>query len=182
MSGLSAIVGIVVGLGVVGAGLAFAANHVTSWSAHREVVVVPAPGGSLVGAASLYDSLSRGQVVATAEVIYGQARWHSDTPGVTITSGAITPSAVVRVTATGDDRGEVVRAVVDVTTGATAEVNRTLAPYRAVILDTGTPTATQTGLGRATLAIVAALAGLLAGLVAAGAVQWLGRSRRHDGR
>lgn len=175
---LPLLVGLLVGLLVAGAGVVYANGHPATWSTHREVVIVPRSGAELSEAASLYDSLSRGQVVATAAQIYGQARWHPETPDVTVTAGDIPPSAVVQVTASGADRSSVSTTVDAVIASATPEVNRALTPYRAVTLADSAPSPEQVGLGRNALLVVALLAGLLAGVLGAGAVRRLTGRRR----
>lgn len=160
--------GIGVALVVLIAGLGYVATRAESWSAHRNIVVVPATT-ELAQAASLYDSLSRGQVVATAAELYGQSRWHRDHPEVTVVSGNLPPSAVIQVTVSGADPAVVQETLTAVVANATPEVNTLLRPYHAVVLETDPPVAHETGLGRGGLGMVVVLAALLAGATAAGA-------------
>ena len=169
---------LVVALIVAGTGLILTSQHSTTWSTHREVVIAPGMHTNLDQAAALYDSLSRGQVVATASEIFAQPRWHADAQGVTVTAGAIPPSAVVQVTATGTDARLVATTVDEVISSATAEVNATLAPYAVVTLGDGRAEPQPVGLSRAVLSAVAVLAGLLAGALTAGGVARLRGSRR----
>ena len=165
---MSVLIGIVLGVLVAGAGLAYAAAHTPTWSVQRDVVVVPASSTDVSDAAALYDSLSRGQVGATVAEIYGEPRWHTDTPGVTVVAGVVPPSAVVQITASGPNRAAVSRALDEVIASGTRDVNATVAPYRAVVLTKEAPAPTTTGPGRGVLSAVAILAALLAGVLATG--------------
>lgn len=171
------VVGVCAALMVAVAGLSYVLTRPVSWSAHRNVVVVPATT-DLHQAASLYDSLSRGQVVATAAELYGESRWHPDTPEVTVTAGSLPPSAVVQITATGGDKAAVEATVQAVVANATAEVNTILRPYQAVVIQTDPPIAHQTGLGRTSLGAVVLMAALLGGVAAAGLAFRLPRRAR----
>lgn len=172
------VTGVVVAVVAAVAGLFLAISHETTWSTHREVVVVPRADTGLDQAASLFDSLSRGQVVATAAEIYGQTRWHADAPGVTVTAGAVPPSAVIKITATGSDEAQVQATLEHVITAATDEVNSTLTPYRTVPLGDHASPPQVVGPSRAVLAAVAILGAVLAGVLAAGVVTRLRRPRQ----
>lgn len=171
------LIGIILGVLVAGWGVALAAVQPPTWSTHREVVVVPRPDIEVNGAAALYESLSRGQVVATAAEIYGQVRWHPNTPGVTVTAGAVAPSSVIRITSSGTDRAAVVRALDEVVGAGTKGVNTTVSPYRAVVLSAVTPAPVATGPSRVLLVGVALLAGVLVGVLATGFSRLLARRR-----
>lgn len=168
--------GLLVALCVLIVGIGYVLSTPISWSAHRDVVIVPG-STDVTEAASLYDSLSRGQVVATAAELYGESRWHPDTPTVTVVSGNIPPSAVIQVTASGHDRDQVEATLQTVITDATPQINELLSPYRAVVLETGQPVAHETGLTHSVMIVIVVLAALLAGAAAAGLTNRFTRRR-----
>lgn len=138
----------------------------TKYSSSANLVVVPATTATPEQAASLFDTLSRGQIVATAAQVYQEDRWVSSHPGVSVTAGGVTPSAVMVVTATGSDRAAVSTALTETIKSATPTVNRAIAPYQIVQL-TAAPQATSTGVSRSTLVVLAAILGLLVALAVA---------------
>ncbi|MFC7621698.1 hypothetical protein [Microlunatus sp. GCM10028923] len=157
-----ALVAVLLGLLVASAGLGYGLASPPTWTAEHAVVVVPT-GKSVSEQAALYETLSRGQVVATAAEIYSENRWHAAHPEVEVSAGAVPPSAVLQVTASGTNRAEVEAALAEVLTSATPEANRILKPYRVTVLDSRPPTARESGLSLFVWAGIAGLAGLLAG-------------------
>lgn len=133
-----------------------------NWTAERTVVIVP-NSEKISETASLYESLSRGQIPATAAEIYGQKRWHPDTPAVKVVAGVIPPSAVLQVTATGTNRADVEATLSRVIDTATPQVNITLAPYRISILDDQQAVARTSGLSTGSWAAIGLAGGLLVG-------------------
>lgn len=160
---------ILIGLLATGATGAYGLTRPQSWSAEQSVVITPG-GGTVEEQASLFDSLSRGQIAATAAEIYGQGRWHPDTPDVEVSAGVVAPSAVMQVSATGTDQADVEATLAQVLSAAGPELDKLLEPYQATILDSGDPEARVSGLSNTAWLAIAALAGLLVGAVVAAAM------------
>ena len=157
---------------VTGLGSGFVLTRSPTYEASLDVLVTPPAGASAHDAASLFDSLSKGQVTATAAEVYRQPRWRGDRVG-SIEAGVVTPSAVVQVVARASSATEAEELVQVVVVTAGPTINRVLDPYLVSRLDTAAPTATAVGLSRALqLGLV-----VLAALVAGGVVQRLTRPR-----
>ena len=157
---------------VVAAGSAFVLTRATTYEASLDVLVSPGAGASANDAASLFDTLSKGQVAATAAEIYRQQQWRGDLSG-TVEAGVVTPSAVIQVVARASSATAAQVLVQAVVTAADPAIDRALAPYQVSRLESGEPTAAPVGLSRALqLGLV-----LLAALVAGGAVLRLAHPR-----
>lgn len=157
---------------VIGVGSTFVLTRSPTYEASLDVLVTPPPGASANDAASLFDSLSKGQVAATAAEIYRQPQWHGDRIG-SVEAGVVTPSAVVHVVGRASSAPEAEELVQAVVAAAGPTVNRVLDPYLVSRLDTVAPAAAAVGLSRALqLGLV-----VLAALVVGGAVQRLTRPR-----
>ena len=129
-------------------GIVLISSRPVSYTADLAVVVVPSKKVSVEQAAALFDSLSRGQVVATAAEIYQQRRWRSDASEVVISAGNVAPSSVINITAVGRSPEEVVEVLSGVVSRATPEANRLLNPYTVLRLDEISPEVETAGLGR----------------------------------
>jgi len=134
----------------------------TTYESAVDVLVTPATGTSDNDAAALFDSLSKGQVAATAAEIFRQQRWKADRNG-SIEAGVVTPSAVVQVVGRAASRRAARELVQSVVTAATPEVNRDLDPYRVSRLDAKEPAATPVGLSRRLRLGLVLLAALVVG-------------------
>ena len=157
---------------VVAAGSAFVLTRATTYEASLDVLVSPGAGASANDAASLFDTLSKGQVAATAAEIYRQQQWRGDLSG-TVEAGVVTPSAVIQVVARASSATAAQVLVQAVVTAADPAIDRALAPYQVSRLESGEPTAAPVGLSRALqLGLV-----LLAALVVGGAVLRLAHPR-----
>lgn len=144
----------------------------STYEASVDVLVSPVAGATDADAASLFDTLSKGQVAATAAEIYRQPQWRGDRVG-TVEAGVITPSAVIQVVGRASSAAEAQELVLAVLAAADPTVNRVLDPYRVDRLDTAAPSTAPVGLSRPLqLALV-----LLAALVAGGAVLHVTRPR-----
>jgi hypothetical protein len=159
----SIVVGILTLVAVALLGSFLVAARPITYEAVTTVVVVPSKKVAILEAAGLYDTLSRGQVVATAAEVFQQERWRRDAPGVKVTAGSITPSAVIKVAASGTTPSQVVQVLNDVMWQATPEANTLLDPYKVVRLDTTPPHAEPIGLTRPAMYGMVALASLFAG-------------------
>ncbi len=140
------------------------------------VAIAMVPGKSdPAEAASLFDTLSRGQIVATAAELYGQSRWHQKYPDVTVTAGGVPPSSVVRVSARGSDPAQVREALLAVVQGATPQVNALLTPYVASLVSGSVSTPERVGLSRTILLLAVLLAASVVGAATYQAVRLVQR-------
>lgn len=156
---------VVAALLVLSAGGAYVLTRETTYEASVDVLVSPASGASDSDAAALFDSLSRGQVTATAAEIYRERQWRGDRVG-TVEAGVVTPSAVIQVVGRASSEAEARELVQAVVEAADPAIDRTLDPFQVSRLDSGEPPAVPVGLSRALqLGLV-----LLAALVVGGAV------------
>jgi capsular polysaccharide biosynthesis protein len=147
---------------VLGAGSAFVLTRSPTYEASVDVLVTPPAGASANDAASLLDSLSKGQVTATAAEIYRQRQWQGDRTG-SIDAGVVTPSAVVQVVARASSETGAEELVQSVLAAADPTVNRVLDPYLVIRLDSAAPSATAVGLSRPVQLGLVALAALVGG-------------------
>ena len=161
------VVGLVVGLLVATIGAAYAVTRPATYRSQVSLVMLPSDSASLADSASLFDTLSRGQIVATAATVFAQPRWHASAPDIDVIAGGVTPSAVVQVSATGSDPDLVKSTLGKVVDSALPEVTILLKPYTAKQLGPVSD-AKAVGLGRSTMLLVGALTGLLAGVGAGG--------------
>ena len=147
---------------VVGAGSAYVLTRSATYQASVDVLVAPPAGASANDAASLFDSLSKGQVAATAAEIYRQRQWQGGRVG-SIEAGVVTPSAVVQVVARASSATEAEELVEAVVTAAGPTIDKALDPYQVSRLGTEAPTATAVGLSRALQLGLVGLAALVGG-------------------
>ena len=147
---------------VMAAGSAFVLTRSTTYEASVDVLVSPSSGASATDAASLFDSLSKGQVAATAAEIYRQHQWQGDRSG-TVEAGVVTPSAVIQVVARATSATAAQELVEAVVTAADPTVDRALAPYQVSRLESAEPTAALVGLSRALRLGLVVLAALVVG-------------------
>lgn len=163
-----------VGLAVAAVGLGFTLTQKPVYSASESVAIVPKPGIDVNLAASLFDSLSRGQVAATAAEVYSQDRWHPDTPDVEVNAGVVTPSSVLHVTARGENADQVEAALQKTLTRATPQVDKLLAPYQAISAETSVGAAVESGISKGLLAAISLGAAVVAGFTVLAALRaWL---------
>jgi len=157
------------------------ANYPVTYSTQRALVVVPSKVVPMDEAASLFDSLSRGQVVATVAAILEQPRWRSETPDVVVTAGGATPSSVIEVSASGRDRAHLDATLDLVVARATTEADSLLAPYKVIPLSEGPSTIEPVGLTLpmrlALVALAAAFATGVMSQVAKRVGEWLRRRK-----
>lgn len=170
------VLGLVAALAVGALGTAYVLAQAPVYEAQVDVLVSPSQTASNSDAAALFDSLSRGQVAATAAEIYRQERWHTGERG-TVEAGVVTPSAVIQVTAQASTAAQATKLVESVVANADPEIDKALAPYQVERLDDTNPTATVVGLSRGLMLVL-----VLVAAVVAGAAVWrfvsAGRSTR----
>lgn len=155
----------------------FLLSRPRTYTSTMDVVVVPQKVASANDSAALFDSLSRGQVIATAAEMYSQKRWLPDGSTVEVTAGNVAPSAVVTVRSAGSDAGQVTSALERVVSTATPEIGKVLTPYTVTPLSTEPSTPEAGGLSTPLKLVLALLAGLLTAILAAGAGSTLNRRR-----
>ena len=153
---------VLAGLLVLAAGGTYVLSRTTIYEASVDVLVTPSSGASDADAASLFDSLSKGQVAATAAEIYRQQRWRGDRLG-SIEAGVLTPSAVIHVAARAPSATEAQELVQAVVAAAGPTIDRALDPYRVSRLDTAEPSAASVGMSRALQLVLVLLAALVIG-------------------
>jgi capsular polysaccharide biosynthesis protein len=147
-------------VGALGTAYVLAQNPV--YEAQVDVLVSPGKAANDSDAAALFDSLSRGQVAATAAEIFRQERWRDGQDG-TVEAGVVTPSAVVQVTAQADSAAKATSLVQAVVTAADPEIDKALAPYQVARLDQTAPTADVVGLSRGLMLVLVLVAAVVAG-------------------
>jgi capsular polysaccharide biosynthesis protein len=173
----SVLVGVVVAVLLAGAGAFFAFASPRSWVAESMVVVLPSAALDEATSASYYETLSRGQIVATFAEVAGTQRFEqqaedrlglsaADRDAVSTEVTVVPDTAVILIRSTAGDP-QVARQVAQITTSLSVDYLAGLTqPYRAVTVPSG-GAAEPTGMSP----IVLATAGLMAGLVAGLAVQ-----------
>ncbi len=152
-------------------GLAWVALQAPTYTASTTVVVVPRSGASVADYASLFDSLSRGQVVATAADLLGEDRWHPETPEVAVSAGGVVPSSLIEIVARSEDPDAARSTAREVVVRATPRINEVLAPYVVLQVDPKVSGPTRVGLSRLVLSGVAVLAGVVCGFAAAALIR-----------
>lgn len=160
---------LVVGLLTLLVGLFVTTQQKQVYSATVNVVVVPGTTTDVQESAMLFDSLSRGQIAATAAQLYTQDRWHPSTPDVVVSAGTIAPSSMIKILARGTDPEAVSAAAADTVNNASSEVDALLKPYRAVAMETDRPEPTPVGLSKVLLLGITVVGALVAGALAAAA-------------
>ena len=138
---------VLAGLLVLAAGGTYVLSRTTIYEASVDVLVTPSSGASDADAASLFDSLSKGQVAATAAEIYRQRQWKGDRSG-SVQAGVVTPSAVVQVDARASSAAGAQDLAETVVAAAGPTIDRALDPYRVSRLDSATPSAEAVGMSR----------------------------------
>jgi capsular polysaccharide biosynthesis protein len=147
---------------VLAAGGASVLSRSTVYEASVDVLVSPTSGASEADAAALFDSLSKGQVAATAAEIYRQHQWQGTRNG-SIEAGVVTPSAVVQVSARSSSAPAAQELVKAVVAAAGPTINRTLDPYQVSRLDSEDPAVARVGLSRGLQLGLVLLAALVVG-------------------
>jgi capsular polysaccharide biosynthesis protein len=190
VSGLrtSVTVGVVVALLLAAAGAFYAFSQQRSWVAESMVVVLPSAALDEATSASYYETLSRGQIVATFAEVAGTQRFEqqaedqlglsADERALVSTEVSVVPdTAVILIRSTAGD-AQVAQDISRVTTSlSVAYLGGLTQPYRAVTVPSGS-TAEPTGMSPWVLAAAGSLAGLVAGLAVQQAVYHLSAAVR----
>lgn len=189
---VGALVGILVAaiLAVTGSALVF--SRTPRWSATSALIVTPqAAGAGADSLASLYDTLSRGQVAATYAELFRNAqlqRAAEKRAGVptsaqrdsSVTVTVVTDTSLIDVSATAGSAQNAVRVADAVAQQAQRQANAIGTPYAVNVATTAAGSASRQGHSRAELLSLTLLVAVISGLLVHQA--WAGalRTRRWD--
>jgi len=180
----SIVTGVIVALALLAGGVAYALTQHRTWAAESMVVVLPAANLDDATSASYYETLSRGQIVATfAEVAgsFGFEQQAEDRLGLTggqrtrvTTDVSVVPdTAVILIRATADE-ADVAQRMAAATTDLSVQYLAGLSkPYRVVTVPSAAGSASATGMSLPVLLAAALAVALVAGLALQQAVYHL---------
>jgi hypothetical protein len=191
----SLVVGAVVAALLLAAGLVYALAQQKTWTAESVVVVLPASDLDDATSAAYYETLSRGQIVATFAEVAGNLRFVQQAEerlGLTSEQGAqvttevtvVPTTAVILVRASAPDAA-VAERVADMTTEISSDYLAGLSePFRTYQVHEAGGTATSSGTPVLLLLAASVLVALVAGLAAQQAAYHLAPAllRRSAGR
>jgi len=184
----SIVVGTVVALLLAAAGAFYAFGQQRSWVAESMLVVLPSADLDEATSASYYETLSRGQIVATFAEVAGTQRFEQQAEdrlglsaaqrdAVSTEVSVVPDTAVILIRSTASD-AEVAQQVSRITTQLSVGYLAGLTqPFRAVTVPSGGD-AEPTGMSPLVLAVAGLLAGLVAGLAVQQAVYHLSTAVR----
>jgi len=184
---LSIVAGVLTAVAVLVLGALFASSRPTQWTAEAQFLMGPPDNADRTRIAAYYETLSRGQVVATAAELMGERRFQvgaatdlrlPTTGDVSVRATVVPGTALVSVTATGRNRDQVEKMPGAVIVRATPTINTLLSPYRVHPLGSAVGTARQTGLSKGQFVAVLALVAVVAGVAVQQVVQHLSAARR----
>ena len=181
-------VGVVVALLLAGAGAFYAFTQQRSWVAESMVVVLPSSDLDEATSASYYETLSRGQIVATFAEVAGTQRFEQqaeDRLGLSAaerdlvsTDVSVVPDTAVILIRSTAGEAQIAQDVSRIATSLSVDYLAGLTqPYRAVTVPSGSD-AEPTGMSPLVLAAAALMAGLVAGLAVQQAVYHLSAAVR----
>jgi hypothetical protein len=171
----SVVVGVIIALALLGGGVAYALTQHRTWAAESMVVVLPAASLDDATSASYYETLSRGQIVATFAEVAGSLGFEQQaevrlglTAGqraqVTTDVSVVPDTAVILIRATADD-ADVAQRMVAATTDLSVQYLAGLSrPYRVVTVPSAAGSASATGMSLPVLLAAALAVALVAGL------------------
>jgi len=171
----SIVVGAAVALLLLVAGLVLAATTKAQWTAESVSVVLPDAGLSESDSAAYYETLSRGQIVATFAEVASNKRFEQQaeqnlgltadrSAGVT-TEVTVAPStSVVLIRVTSDDRTVAEQVTQEMTTVSQAYLQGLARPYRLDVVNPGTGTAFRSSTSPLVIAGAAVVVALVGGL------------------
>jgi hypothetical protein len=177
-------VGMIVALALLGGGVAYALTQHRTWAAESMVVVLPAASLDDATSASYYETLSRGQIVATFAEVAGSLGFEQQaedrlglTAGqraqVTTDVSVVPDTAVILIRATAGD-ADVAQRMVAATTDLSVQYLAGLSrPYRVVTVPSAAGSASATGMSLPVLLAAALAVALVAGLALQQAVYHL---------
>jgi hypothetical protein len=184
----SVVLGLVLALLLAAAGAFYAFSQQRTWVAESMVVVLPSTALDEATSASYYETLSRGQIVATFAEVAGTQRFEQQAldqlrlppaeRSLVSTEVSVVPDTAVILIRSTAGSAAVAQEVSRVTTSlAVTYLGGLTQPYRAVTVPSGS-TAEPTGMSPWVLAAAGLLAGLVAGLAVQQAVYHLSAAVR----
>lgn len=180
----SIVTGTIIALALVAAGVTYVLTQQRTWTAESMAVVLPAATLDDATSASYYETLSRGQIVATFAEVAGGLGFEQQaedrlglTPqqraNVTTEVTVVPDTAVILIRATADDASVAQRmaaATMDLSVQYLAGLSK---PYRVVSVPAGDDSATPNGTSLPVLLAAIAAVALVAGLAVQQAVYHL---------
>jgi hypothetical protein len=180
----SIVAGVIVALALLAGGVGYALTQHRTWAAESMVVVLPAVSLDDATSASYYETLSRGQIVATFAEVAGSLGFEQQaedrlglTAGqraqVTTDVSVVPDTAFILIRATADD-ADVAQRMVAATTDLSVQYLAGLSkPYRVVTVPSAAGSASATGMSLPVLLAAALAVALVAGLALQQAVYHL---------
>lgn len=167
--------GVAVALVLAVAGLAYAATQQRTYTAESVLVVLPDSALDTATSAAYYETLSRGQVVATFAEIAGNLRFEQQAEqrlqvpeaqrdAITTEVSVVPDTAVILFRVTAEDAGLAEQVADTSTTIATEYLTGLSKPYRTDLVQAAGGTAYQSSTSRGLLIVAALLVALVAGL------------------
>lgn len=185
--------GIVTALAIIAGGV-YVAGSPEEWSANGELLMAPRVQETADSTSAFYETLSRGQVTATAAAIMenptlvqeaADAVGIEDMDTVSVRVTVIPDTSLIRIATTALTKDEAVSLTDELARISVPEIDARLKPYGLSSLGSAEQTAQRTGLGTAqTMAIVVVMA-LAVGTAVQQALQQIAaarRRRRYPGR
>jgi hypothetical protein len=180
----SVVVGVIVAVALLGGGVAYALTQHRTWAAESMVVVLPATSLDDATSASYYETLSRGQIVATFAEVAGSLGFEQQaedrlglTAGqraqVTTDVSVVPDTAVILIRATADDADVAERMAAATTDLSVLYLAGLSKPYRVVTVPSAAGSASATGMSLPVLLAAALAVALVAGLALQQAVYHL---------
>ncbi len=189
---VSALVGLLVAAIVAITGTAVVLSRSQRWSATSALVVTPhSAGASADSLASLYDTLSRGQVAATYAELFRNpdlekaAEGRAGVPSsaqddVSVTVTVVADTSVIDVSATAGSASRAIRVADALAQQARLKVTAMGTPYAVGIATTAAGSVARQGLSRGELFGLTLLVAVIAGLLVQQAWAGARRARRWD--
>jgi hypothetical protein len=171
----SVVTAVIVALALLAGGVAYALTQHRTWAAESMVVVLPAVNLDDATSASYYETLSRGQIVATFAEVAGSLGFEQQaedrlglTAGqraqVTTDVSVVPDTAVILIRATADD-ADVAQRMTAATTDLSVQYLAGLSkPYRVVTVPSAAGSASANGMSLPVLLAAALAVAVVAGL------------------
>lgn len=185
------VAGLVAALAVGALGWQFAAANPQEWKATTQLLVVPQATIDSDEVPGYWETLSTGQVSATAAGIIGEPQYLDETraelglaedDSITATVAVAPGTLLIEVTVQATERDTAEQVADELPQQSLAEVNDQLEPFEVSALGGATDTAERTGISSLQFAAAVALAALIAGLAVQQVVQQLAAVRRRSSR
>jgi hypothetical protein len=186
---VSVLAGALAALLVVLAGAAIAFTSTTKWTAESVLVVLPNADLSASDSAAYYETLSRGQIVATFAEVADNQRFQDQAEaslqltdaqraGVTTAVTVVPDTSVILVRTTAGTAQVAEQLADETTTLATAYLAGLSEPYRTDLVHSAAGSAVASGTSRVVLLALAVIVALIAGVAIQQAVYHLMRMAR----